>query len=291
MATRATAKGDDRLSTSVIRHCRFVIHSSCSPSSFIIALREAPVPVHKSTVLLLRCRDWSETSQVVELLAREVGRLRCLAKGSKRGQNPFSGPLDRWTLGEAVFSISNPNRLATLMELYETDRFDGLRRKLPAFYGASLATELVMALVPDLDPQPPVFDLVVRTFESLAEAEAEASRAVAFAFTWRLLALLGYGTDMGRCVQCDRPLDSHKPLRYSAGLGGPVCPQCRPEGKGKIHRLTAKTAQAMAFLAGADWSEVRRVRLSQRTAREMRDVLVATVAELAGKELSAARYV
>ncbi|KPJ75326.1 MAG: hypothetical protein AMK72_05215 [Planctomycetes bacterium SM23_25] len=249
------------------------------------------MPVYKSMVLLLRCRDWSETSQVVELLAREVGRLRCLAKGSKRGQNPFSGPLDRWTLGEAVFSLGHPDRLATLMELYETDRFDGLRRKLPAFYGASLATELVMALVPDLDPQPAVFDLVVRTFDLLAEAEAEASRALTFAFAWRLLALLGYGHRLDRCVECDRPLDTDKPREYSAGLGGPVCLQCRPEGKGKIHHLTAKTAQAMAFLADADWREVRRVRLSRGTAGQMRDVLAASAAELAGKELAAARYV
>jgi len=249
------------------------------------------VPVHKSMVLLLRCRDWSETSQIVELLARDVGRLRCLAKGSKRGQNPFSGPLDQWTFGEAVFSLRNPNHLATLMELYETDRLNGLRRSLPAFYGASLATELVMALVPDLDPQPPVFDLVAQTLGLLAEAEAEASQAVAFAFAWRLLAVLGYGHDMSRCVECDRPLDKGKPLEYSAGLGGPVCPQCRPEGKGKIHRLTAKTAQAMAFLADADWAEVRRVRLSRVTAGQMRDVLAASTVELAGKELSAVRYV
>jgi len=249
------------------------------------------VPVHKSMALVLRCRDWSETSQVVDLLARQVGRLRCLAKGSKRGQNPFSGPLDRWTLGEAVFSVSNPNRLATLMELYEIDRFNGLRRTLPAFYGASLATELAIVLVPDLDPQPAVFDLMVQTFRLLAEGEAEACQAVTFAFAWRLVALLGYGHDMGRCVECDRPLDREKPLEYSAGLGGPVCRGCRPEGRGKIHHLTAKTAQAMAFLAGAAWGEVRRVRLSRVTANQMRDVLAATVAELAGKELSAAAYV
>lgn len=247
--------------------------------------------VYKSPVLLLKCMDWSETSQVVQLLAREAGRLRCLAKGSRRGQNPFSGPLDRWTLGEAVFSMTDPNRLATLMELYELDRFDGLRRRLPAFYGASLATELVLALVPDADPQPEVFDLAVAGLSQLAEAEPEACRALAFAFALRLLDLLGYGSDMGRCVECDQPLEAGKPRDYSAGLGGPVCRQCRPEGKGRIHSLTAKAAEAMGFLSTADWSEIRRVRLSQATADQMRAVLSARVEELAGKELAAARYV
>jgi len=245
--------------------------------------------VYKSQVLILKCQDWSETSQVVHLLAREAGRLRSLAKGSRRGLNPFSGPLDRWVLGEAVFSIADPDRLATLMELYETERFEGLRRHLPAFYGASYATELVMALVPDLDPQPAAFDLVVRTFRLLAQVEPEACRAVTFAFAWRLLALLGYMAEGGRCVECQAPVAADQPVNYSAGLGGPLCANCRPEGR--THHLTAKTAQAMAFLASADWDEVPRVRLSQATANQMRSVLAARVAELAGKELSASRYV
>jgi DNA repair protein RecO len=245
--------------------------------------------VHKSQVLVLKCQDWSETSQVVHLLAREVGRLRCLAKGSRRGLNPFSGPLDRWVLGEAVFSLPDSNRLATLMELYETGRLEGLRRRLPAFYGASYATELVMTLVPDLEPQPPVFDLVVQTFRLLSEVEPEACRAVTFAFAWRLLALLGYMAESGRCVECQEPVAVGEPVNYSAGLGGPLCAKCRPEGR--THHLTGKTAQAIAFLASADWDELPRVRLSQATANQMRSVLTARVAELAGKELSASRYV
>jgi len=249
------------------------------------------VPVHKSTVLILRCHDWSESSQVVHVLSRDLGRRRCLAKGSRRPKNPFGGPLDRWMLGEAVLSADDPNRLATLMELFETERFDGLHRSLAAYYGASMVTELVMALVPEADPQPAVFDLAAETLHHLADAEPDACRAVAFAFASRLLALLGYGSPANQCVECARTLDGAGQMDYSVGLGGPVCATCRPHGKGKIHRLTAKTVQAMAFLATADWDQVRRVRLRPATARQVRDVLSATVLELAGKELFAARYV
>lgn len=247
------------------------------------------MPVHKSTVLILRCIDHSETSQVVYLLAREVGRVRCLAKGSKRGLNPFSGPLDRWILGEAVFSLTDPNRLGTLMELYETDRFEGVREKLPGFYGASLATELVLALVPEADLQPAVFDLTVEVLQVLAECEPDACQAVTFAFAWRLLGLLGYAPPMDRCIECDAVLAAGSPLEFNAGLGGPVCAQCR--AKGPTIRMTGKAAEAVGFLAGAEWNEVRRVRLSEPTARQMRAVLSARVAELSGKELATARYV
>ena len=247
--------------------------------------------VHKSAILLLRCQDWSESSQIVWLLAREVGLVRGLAKGSRRGLNPFSGPLDRWVAGEAVFSVTNPERLATLMELFETERFDGLRRCLPAFYGASYVTEMVLAIVPEHEVQPAVFDLVTEAVRQLSQAEADACRAVTFAFAWRLLAILGYGADMARCVECDTALEPGKPLDYSAGLGGPVCPACVPVDKGKIHHLTGKTALAVTFLASAEWPEVRRVRLSEPTAAQMRAILSARLRELTDKELSTARYV
>ena len=247
--------------------------------------------VHKSSVLVLRCHDWSESSQIVHLLTREVGRLRCLAKGSRRATNPFSGPLDRWMLGEAVFSIRHPERLATLMELYETDRFDGLHRSLPAYYGAATITELVQALVPDLDPQPAVFDLLAGTLGRLAAVDADACRAVTYAFALRLLALLGYRPPADTCVECGRPVPTDRPMAYSVGLGGPVCEACRPRDKGRVHQLSAKTAQALAFLGEAPWDQVRRVRLAQRTANQVRSVLSATVMEHAGKELAGLRHV
>lgn len=247
------------------------------------------MPIHKSSVLVMRCQDWSETSQVVHLLARQIGRVRCLAKGSRRGLNPFSGPLDRWTIGEAVISLSDPNRLATLMELYETDRLDGLRRSLPAFYAASFVTDLVMTLVPDLEPQPQTFDLTVDALRAIAEAEPEACTPAAFAMAWRLLALLGYGIDLQRCVECGKALAGGKPIEYSPGRGGPVCPSCRASLP--VITLGAKAVQAVAFLASADWAEVRRVRLAQATADQMRAALSARLAELAGRQLPTARYV
>jgi DNA repair protein RecO len=225
----------------------------------------------------------------VALLGRETGRFRSLAKGSKRGRNPFDGPLDRWTLGEAVFSLRDPNRLATLMELYAVERFDGLRVKLPAFFGAALVTELLLALVPEADPSPRVFDLSVGTLRRLAAGEPEAAPAVAFAFAWRLLDELGYGVDLGRCVQCDAPIGEDAGVAFSGALGGAVCPRCTAPDR--TVKLSARAARAMMFLAGAAWDEVERVRLTKPTADALRRAFAVRAEELAGRQLSALRYV
>ena len=244
--------------------------------------------VHKSQVLILKCQDWSETSQVVHLLAREVGRLRCLAKGSRRGLNPFSGPLDCWTAGDAVFSMTDPTRLATLLELYETERFDGIRRKLPAFYGAACVTELVLAIVPDAERQPELYDLVVEALRMLAASAPRECQAVTLAALWRMLAMLGYLPPMDHCVECGGDVPPG-PLDFSRSHGGPLCAKCRPPA-GTLH-LAAKAAQAIGFLLAAPWDEVRRVRLTAATAGQVRAVLDARIEELAGKKLASLRYV
>lgn len=185
--------------------------------------------VYKGRVLTLRCGDFSETSQVVSLLSREAGCVRCLAKGSKRPRNPFGGPLDRWTLGQAVWSLRDPNRLGTLMELYEQERFDGLRANLPAFFGASGVTEMILALVPEVEPQPEAFDLAVETFRHLAESHPAATQAITFAFAWRLVAVLGYGGDLAHCAGCGAALamDTEDGIR-NAEYGKPDAPRPPP---------------------------------------------------------------
>jgi DNA repair protein RecO (recombination protein O) len=253
------------------------------------AAEEEPVAMYKSAALVLRCQDWSETSQVVLLLARDAGRVRCLAKGSRRPKNPFGGPLDRWILGEAVFSLRDPNQLAVLVELFETERFEGVRRRLEAFYGASLVTELVVALVPEADAQPEVFDLAVRALALLSDVPADACRAVAYAFAWRLLALLGYSPEMARCVECGTLLKAGAPADFSPVSGGLVCSRCRKPGD--ACRLSARAVEAVRFLTGADWNEIPRVRLSEATGRQIRTALERRVEELAGKQLSATEYV
>ncbi len=245
--------------------------------------------VVKSAALVLGCQDWSETSQVVHLLARDAGRFRCLAKGSKRPKNAFGGPLDRWTLGEALFSLRDPNQLAVLMEFYETERFEGLRRRLEAYYAASLVTELVTGLTAELERQPEVFDLSVQALGLLADVEDAACRAVAYAFGWRLLRMLGYGPDMGHCVECRQPIEADRPVAFSGGLGGPVCERCRAPADAVT--LGPKTLQAVRFLLGAPLDQLPRARLSEATSREIQTALARRVMELAGKEPLAAKYV
>ena len=48
----------------------------------------------KSTAIILRLVEFSETSLVVTLLTRDFGKLTAMAKGARRKKSPFEGALD-----------------------------------------------------------------------------------------------------------------------------------------------------------------------------------------------------
>ncbi|MGB2998749.1 MAG: hypothetical protein WBC59_08960, partial [Phycisphaerae bacterium] len=79
------------------------------------------------------------------------------------------------------------------------------------------------------------------------------------------------------------------PVDFSAVQGGVVCGRCQPQRGAR--RLSARAAEAVAFLATADWDEIKRVRLSDATAGQIRAVLSDRLLELAGRELLAVKYV
>ncbi|HKS16649.1 MAG TPA: recombination protein O N-terminal domain-containing protein, partial [Planctomycetota bacterium] len=89
--------------------------------------------VAKSLALTLRVIDFSETSQVVHLYARELGRVHAIAKGSKRKKSAFRGGFDVVTLVEILRIEKEPGTLDLLTGAETLEMYPELRRDWPRF--------------------------------------------------------------------------------------------------------------------------------------------------------------
>jgi DNA repair protein RecO (recombination protein O) len=117
----------------------------------------------KDQAICIRVTDYSETSQVVILFARGAGKIRAIAKGSKRPKSAFDGPLEVLSFGAIVFSASHKDKLATLTEFQPQPVRGELRRHLFALHSGLFAAELLDALTDDYDPHPALFCNSCRT--------------------------------------------------------------------------------------------------------------------------------
>ncbi len=118
----------------------------------------------KDRAVCLRAIDYSETSQIVTLFGRLSGKIRAIAKGSKRAKSAFDGPIEALSFGDIVFSGARKEGLATLTEFQQQPVPGRLRGHLFTLNSALFAAELLDRLTDEYDPHPDLFDHLIQFF-------------------------------------------------------------------------------------------------------------------------------
>ena len=84
----------------------------------------------KDLAICLRAVNYSETSQVVTLLARDTGKIAAMAKGSRRPKSAFDGAIEPFSYGQVMFAASEAHdKLATLTEFVQMPQFRSEERR------------------------------------------------------------------------------------------------------------------------------------------------------------------
>src|SRR5262245_53546498 len=112
------------------------------------------MPTQIDNAVVLRLSDYSESSQIVSLFARDAGLVRLIAKGMRRStrSRPAVG-LDLLELGEVEFAPAHGEAgLGTLAEWQQVDSFLRLRADLPRLLSGLYAAELTAATTQEHDP-------------------------------------------------------------------------------------------------------------------------------------------
>lgn len=213
----------------------------------------------KDRAVCLRASDYSETSQVVTLFARLSGKIRAIAKGSKRAKSAFEGPIEILSLGDIIFSGVHKDALATLTEFHQEPVGVGLRRNLLAMHSALFAAELLDSLTDELDPHPMLFDHFAQFLQDMDDPELTGERRDILVrlilFQIVLLREAGLHPVLKACANCRRPLSADwREVYFSSAANGLICPDCEMSFPDKI-RVSLKAVNALTNLqqlAGAD---------------------------------------
>jgi len=239
------------------------------------------VPAEKTTAIVLRTVEFSETSLVVTLFTREFGKIGALAKGGRRLKGPFESALDVLALCRIVFLHKSSDTLDLLTEAKLLRRFRPAGKSLLGLYAGYYVAELLGELTDDCDPHPELFDLADETLEALAAAEAISRWVVRFELG--ALRLLGHMPSLDRCVGCGTPVAATGRVAFAGVEGGVLCGDCR-RGKKHIVSVTAGTLRTMMQLADIESRTWQRIDIDPGTLGEARGVLNHYVTNLLGRK-------
>ncbi len=239
------------------------------------------MPSEKSTAIVLRTIEFSETSLVVTLFTRDFGKIGALAKGGRRLKGPFESALDVLALCRIVFLHKSSEALDLLTEAKLLRRFRPAGKDLFGLYAAYYVAELLGELTDDCDPHPKLFDLADETLAALAAGEPVARRVVRFELG--TLRLLGHTPSLDCCAECGTAVETSARVAFGPIDGGVLCGRCRA-GKRRLVSVSAGALRTMRLLAEPDGRTWQRIEIDPRTLGETRGVLNHYLSHLLGRK-------
>ncbi len=195
----------------------------------------------QTTAIVIRTVEFSETSLIVTLLTRDLGRVSAIAKGARRPKGPFEGSLDLLAVCGVVVIQKTSDTLDLLTEAKLHRRFRGGQRSLPRLYGGYYIAEMLRLMTDNHDPHQDVYDLTIQTLQQI-DGDGDVASSL-LCFDAQLLRMLGHSPGTDRCTDCGGEVHSIQRVAFSLSSGGLVCNQCRPKQRQTLSVTQRTVAQ------------------------------------------------
>jgi DNA repair protein RecO (recombination protein O) len=193
--------------------------------------------LYTTEAIIVRRRDQGEADRVLTLCTPRGKRI-VIAKGARKPSSRKAGHLELFARVRMVVARSLSSwDVVSQAEALETRAT--LRGDLVRGTYARYVTELYDRFVAEDEGGPALFDLLSRTLDYLGQIEVGESVPPALdllvrAYEQRLLALVGFRPEWGRCIGeregrlCGRPLPvrGKTPLGLDPARGGALCAEC-----------------------------------------------------------------
>ena len=238
----------------------------------------------KDVGICLARSDYSETSQIATIFTRNHGKVRGIAKGSRRPKSKFGSGIELLSRGQLVFSRPRTGTgLITLTEWTCQQAYQQLRRSLRPLYRAYYLAELVDLFTEQLDSHQRLYDLFAQALDALS---ADESWDDFLTFQVNLLQEVGLSPELFCCVRCGDP--GKEPLARHSGYlsfteGGILCAACaqaaaeksriKPLGLQLLRRISVSPAAAQPPGSKDTQPSATAGHLDDRTAGQAQQVL------------------
>lgn len=181
---------------------------------------------YRDAAIVLRTYRLGESDRIVVMLTEHHGKIRAVAKGIRKTRSRFGGRLE--PLSYVTVQCHRGTSLDVINQVETIEASSTVYGDLDAMTEASAVLEAVDRLVPDQEPVPLTFKMLLGVRRTLIDRP---SPLVVPAFLWKLLAAEGVRPELDRCVGCGGLESPEFPLvAFDSVRGGVQCRSCRTGG-------------------------------------------------------------
>ena len=231
--------------------------------------------------IVLRQTKTVNGRRMILLFTKQYGKISAGTSLSERGKNKTALALRPFTLGR--YELFKGRESYSINGAETLNGFYSIGEDVDRFMAASYILELISEMLPEEQPAPELFDMLIDYFE-LLQARKTAFGTLIAGFQTKALRLAGSEPETERCTVCG----SEKDLRaFSVRHGGTVCGKCADEidlHGDAFFRLAGEDLDVLRFLKKGSLRTLEQLALKPDTEKFLRRLLKAWYAWQLGIE-------
>ncbi len=233
---------------------------------------------------MVRSRDFSETSRLVNFLTPDSGLVKTLAKGARRPGSGLRGKLETLNYGHLVYYPSRSSDLHVLAQFDLIEHFPGAQATLELSAFFHYLAELVSAVAFGSELSGGLFQLLLHCLRRADRLSSLPQARIWFEI--RYLYLLGVLPPLAACAGCGGTMTGT--VRFSPADSSWLCPKCAA-GRETVAVEPGVTA-AVRYIQDNRLERVMNLRLSPRQLGTIRRLLRYLVDSSVGKKLKSRQF-
>lgn len=179
-----------------------------------------PERVYRTEAIILRRYDFAEADRLLTLYTQAAGKIRAIAKGSRKMTSRQLGHVELFTRASMLIAYGRELHVVSQAEMVEP--FLALHEDLERGAYANYVAELIESFSEFDEQNEPLFNLLNHTLGWLADPDADLM-LVARYFELHLLRLVGFLPSLFHCALGQEDLEQQEMYYFGVFEGGVVC--------------------------------------------------------------------
>ncbi|MGB9682695.1 MAG: DNA repair protein RecO [bacterium] len=216
------------------------------------------------TGLILSHKNIGEGDRLIILLTRERGKLKAVARGSRKISSKLAGSLEPLNAIRAWINIGKTFDIVKGVEVIKA--FPNIRKDLNKYLTAVRMLEFTEVITPENDSGENFYRLLLGVLTALDRYDANIESLLRF-FWINAISLAGYKLRLDRCI-CGR----EDIFYFSPSLGGVICRDCMLKTNDAM-LTSSKAIEVLKEYEGMKLSEAIKKEVPQMLGKEIDDIL------------------
>jgi len=238
----------------------------------------------KTDAIVLKHSNVGEADRLLTLYTPQRGKIRAVAKGTRKPGSKLAGHLEPFTLSRLM--IARGQRFDYVTQAQTLRSFREIRDNLVLMGHACYLAELVDQFAEEQIKNQALYDLLLSALDNLTQARDLG--LLLRHFELHLLALAGYQPELYRCLSCKSELE---PVvnAFSPAAGGMLCPRCAAAATW-CREISVDVLKCLRYLQANEYAQASRLRLTPALHWELETLLGETLRYILERDLRSAAF-